>query len=547
MALLACMAQRPTLLEQRAVDHYVAYLYGSREMGITYYEGPPGANIRTTVPLRLYTDTGENQHLNGAGHWGIAVFLGSEEDNDSGAIVGISQKANGVVGESVPVNEIMGAAAGVKVVMVMKYLLEEWSGATQHDLDTTDMMMEGSAGPTACMVAESVAQGVHNSDMGHLGDAAMFAAARALSNQPPVSVYGDNQGVVDNVNHISYNSKGLRRVTRIVAHLQSLVQQDIIKVFKVAREGQHADPLSKQETSPVRNAAALQRLLGKHPKVAEYVRRVQMKCNKRRGQQQEGEEMEVSKSEGMMEVYAAQLQSPEEIEVAIQRMSDSVPFLASSSGKASRIMAMMGYDGLGGLGSQGQGETAPLIPTRKYTGRGIGCSGSGRVNQRGEFVQGSSGIGPDHGEVYGAHVAGMTDSRLETEKVENYTILLSTRIRTALLKMIPAERWLFRMRLKTGPFQDLLVHKEEDEGTEEVFIAERMRRALIKLTKEERWLFSTELRGQQFCDRLIAEEGILDGGNQREDNSHQPQEQGRPSHSYKRGSKGGKRKQWKRR
>ena len=87
--------------------------------------------------------------------------------------------------------------------------------------------------------------------------------------------------------------------------------------------------------------------------------------------------------------------------------------------------------------------------------------------------------------------------------------LLSERITTALLRMVPDERLLFRQRLATGPFQDLLVEVSGQVESEEVFIAERMRRALIKLTKEERWLFSTELRGQPFTDRFILDEEVF--------------------------------------
>ena len=100
-------------------------------MGLTFYEGPQDADIRKTVRLRLYTDDGENQHVDGAVHWGVLAFLGEEGDcPGSGAVFGHSQKASGVIGESVPVNELMGAAMGIKITMLLKYLLEELSRAT---------------------------------------------------------------------------------------------------------------------------------------------------------------------------------------------------------------------------------------------------------------------------------------------------------------------------------------------------------------------------------------------------------------------------------
>jgi hypothetical protein len=46
-------------------------------------------------------------------------------------------------------------------------------------------------------------------------------------------VFGDNQGVVDNVSHISHKSKGLKRVARVVSHLRSLGQHDIVSSIKL--------------------------------------------------------------------------------------------------------------------------------------------------------------------------------------------------------------------------------------------------------------------------------------------------------------------------
>ena len=60
------------------------------------------------------------------------MYRGSEDDCPStAAVFGHSQKAAGVVGESVSVNELMGTAETVKVALLLKYVLEELSGATR--------------------------------------------------------------------------------------------------------------------------------------------------------------------------------------------------------------------------------------------------------------------------------------------------------------------------------------------------------------------------------------------------------------------------------
>jgi hypothetical protein len=56
----------------------------------------------------------------------------------------------------------------------------------------------------------------------------------ALSEQkgPAIQVFGDNQGVVDNVSHISHKSKGLKRCSCGLAFAQ--LRHDIVKFYKVA-------------------------------------------------------------------------------------------------------------------------------------------------------------------------------------------------------------------------------------------------------------------------------------------------------------------------
>jgi hypothetical protein len=51
------------------------------------------------------------------------------------------------VGESVPINELMASMHAVRSVLLLKYILEELSGATRGDFDTVETTLEGSAQP----------------------------------------------------------------------------------------------------------------------------------------------------------------------------------------------------------------------------------------------------------------------------------------------------------------------------------------------------------------------------------------------------------------
>jgi hypothetical protein len=82
------------------------------------------------VGLRLYSDDGENQHLDGSGHWGW-VFC--DKDNGSGAIAAGSTKAKGV-GESVPINELMASMHAVRSVLLLKHISRSYLGQREATL-----------------------------------------------------------------------------------------------------------------------------------------------------------------------------------------------------------------------------------------------------------------------------------------------------------------------------------------------------------------------------------------------------------------------------
>jgi hypothetical protein len=503
ISLLASRGHAPTELDWRALKHHVAYLYAMRKLGLTYYEAPEGdRNIRKTVGLRLYSDDGENQHLDGSGHWGWAAFLG-DEDNGSGAVGAGSTKAKGVVGESVPINELMAAMFAVRVILILKYILEELSGATRDDIDTVETTVAGSAAPIPVAVSDAVVESVEHTDIGHLGDASRDVAAHMLALEkqkgPAVQVFGDNQGVVDNINHISHKSKGLRRVARVVSHLRSLVQHDIVKFLKVASVDQLADGMSKQINSPVQNANVLEKINGRHPDITAYVEDVHRIYNKRatgkrkameqveRDQYMDGdmENQAAGDGAGVFEMYAARQVRPEEKAAAIGTMQKSVGFLQWSRGMAEGFLATCGFTGTGGLGANEDGISEPLegLTRKEYSSkkRGLGFQQGAQTNSN-LFVRGTGTTGTGDS----SHV----DSGMGYSNGGSIS--------------------------DSGSASDMVLHKAriggvldaESERPAEIFLAERIRRALAKLTPEERLLFSC-LRSEAFTDRLSRGEEVV--------------------------------------
>ena len=181
--LLATSSHRPTKVDMEAVTAHVAYLHTTRGLGLTYYEGPKEADIRQTLRLRMYADAGEGQHLDGAAHVGFLLFLGTEEDNpDSGAIGGHSMKAPGAVGESSAVDELMAMVEGIKMAILMKYILEELSGSTRGDWRTTAMSVNGE-GSMQVQVSAAMMDGM-TSTVSETSGALAMEVAEGMLGQP---------------------------------------------------------------------------------------------------------------------------------------------------------------------------------------------------------------------------------------------------------------------------------------------------------------------------------------------------------------------------
>jgi hypothetical protein len=75
-SLLACRGQNPSEMDIAALRNLAAYYWWSKELGITFYEGPPERDIRKPMPFHGYADSGENSHIDGSAQQGIIFKAG---------------------------------------------------------------------------------------------------------------------------------------------------------------------------------------------------------------------------------------------------------------------------------------------------------------------------------------------------------------------------------------------------------------------------------------------------------------------------------------
>jgi hypothetical protein len=359
----------------------------------------------------------------------------------------------------------MAVAVYVMLAMLIKYMLDELSGAMREACDPMAMTVPGSAGPTVCGVADVLARAVAATACGAgTGDDVSWEAAQDLREEgqrqraratdgrgTEVVIYGDNQGVVDNIGHVSHKSKGLRRLAKVIAHLQSMVTAEVICVEKVSSADQRADGLTKQYRSPVQNADAMGRVLGRGRAVHEYQLRVHARCNTRaKGAarlQARRAEQEVTEQEALQMEVEAQYNGLEGLSVfaasagrgggGSAELFTGMGWLKSSKPFAVQYMESRGYPGSGGLGARGQGRERPMVRRCDWPGkRGIGNTAGGEL-------------------IWTCAAAGALG--VLGDDTDGEPVFLVERLRRALLKLTEEERWLFSTRLRQGPLEHLLL------------------------------------------------------------------------------------------
>jgi hypothetical protein len=418
--LMACRGLKPTTLDLDNLKNYAAFLYTTREVGITFYEGPKDRDIRQPIPFHAAADAGENSHIDGAAHMGM-VFKMGEPGHPGGAFHTVSQKAPGAVGGSTPVDECLTLKHACAETMIFRHLAEELAGLTSSISDPAELTSIGSAGPTPCTVGTAAYDALTRSEEGLFGNAGAQTAATILT-QPrkqttpqrhaPTQIAQDNAGVVDTVNNICVNHKALLGLSRMVNHLRGLVAAKVVQPIKVPAEKMTADGLTKIIASPTLfwNKAAAP-ILGAHPSLTAIQHKVALKFNKR-------------------------LTVSERHELGTPAMDNGAPLMAMAAvGPCTEEPPWLGRTRQGIRSMlQHKGFTqCPPSPTRPETER----QPAQKTHKRVTFMA--------------AAAAEVTESAQEEEEV-----CLPERLRRALMKLTAEERMMFSTRWRGVGLGDMI-------------------------------------------------------------------------------------------
>ena len=179
------------------------------------------------------------------------------------------------------VNETMALLQLSKTIVCFRHAAEEVAGLDPLG-NVTDDIIPGSDIPTPTFVSKELVTTLSHQEPGILGHKAADMASIIISNQhPPTWIGEDNQGTVNVVNHVSAQNKSLKRITRVISHVMSLIDEQLIQVQLVPASEQEADQLSKPCISPVDEWRKNENLLGSHPDMTAMIQVVNKKFNKR--------------------------------------------------------------------------------------------------------------------------------------------------------------------------------------------------------------------------------------------------------------------------
>lgn len=282
LSLLAGRQGSPSAIDLEAAKVFTAYLATSKHIGITFYEGPDDRDIRKPMPFHVFTDAAQAKHVDLQCQMAYAIKAG-ERGHPGGAFAWKSIKASGVVGDSMAINEAMALLQVTKKVVCFRHACEELAGLDLQGTEIDDII-DGSSSPTKSYVSNELIEVVAHKECGSLGHpAADMASLQARKKYEPTWIGEDNQGTVNVVNHISADSRGLKRITRVISHLMSLVEQRLIAVQLIKSEEQQADQMTKPCVSPVEEWRKNELTLGSHPDIVEMQQLVHKKFNKRAG------------------------------------------------------------------------------------------------------------------------------------------------------------------------------------------------------------------------------------------------------------------------
>ena len=209
---LAEHAHNPRAIDMEALQYAAAYIVTTREVGLSYFPGPPDADISQPFPFHGYVDAAWNTgSADGASRLGRMITPGAfpdaaqlAEHRVSAPFFAKSNKEEGTTSTSVCQAELKSAVLEYTDIVVFRGMSEEIAGVANGS--TLADVPNGAAPPTQLRAAPS-----------------KEAIANTLGN-PPTTLAQDNLSLVITTGQdVSKKPKMLRHMSRSLACLRSAV------------------------------------------------------------------------------------------------------------------------------------------------------------------------------------------------------------------------------------------------------------------------------------------------------------------------------------
>ena len=256
---LAEHAQKPRIIDSEALRYAAAYVVTTRDVGLSFFPGPPTADISRPFPFHGHADAAWNTgDVEGASRLGRMITPGTfpdaaqlEDRRVSAPFFAKSGKEQGVNSTSVCQAELKSAVQEVTDIMVFRGMSEEMAGIA--DEGTLADVPKGAAPPTQLRAAPT-----------------KEAMTGALGN-PPTTLGQDNLSLVIVAGQdVSKKPKMLRHMSRSLGCLRTAVREGIIEVVSVPAAEQRANPLTKNHSSPTMHWKEVEFVQGSQPEVLRF-------------------------------------------------------------------------------------------------------------------------------------------------------------------------------------------------------------------------------------------------------------------------------------
>jgi hypothetical protein len=282
-SILSSYSRNPGETEKLCLIAVAKHFLSTSHIPLMFYTNPLSTSIRTPVVQHAYVDAGETGETDGSGRKSIIIKMGLVDTPSGGIFIATNKVQHS---NSTPADEAEALVDAIGRLKVTRALSEDFAGV-RNDAYITDEIIVGSPEATQIYIRQQVADAINSVETSDT-DCVVRTQAIKCSQQrrvhisiPASEVFEDNEIVVKIANGDgSLQLKGLRGCLRIFGAIHKAIEEDIIKVVKIASSDNDSNEMSKIPSSPLAHVLSLQGMVGKSDEMDDFRLQAKLKFGK---------------------------------------------------------------------------------------------------------------------------------------------------------------------------------------------------------------------------------------------------------------------------